>query len=152
MTGPINRNRPTGLYKLFDGNGVLLYVGIGFVPERRWASHARTKPWWRSVASKHVEWHPNRGLARAAEREAIQTLKPLHNISEMPSGSPPTKEAMAARRAAEASKARWRVVEERVVARWNRGRTPAQIAHYEKITTMQVRKILQSRGISRTIR
>ncbi len=40
--------------------------------------------WWSSVARATVEWHPNRTVAMAAEREAIKTEKPLHNDKATP--------------------------------------------------------------------
>jgi predicted GIY-YIG superfamily endonuclease len=53
-------DEPTALYRLFDTDGVLLYVGITRDTEKRWRQHALKKPWWPQVAERTVEWHPTR--------------------------------------------------------------------------------------------
>ncbi|WP_256257106.1 GIY-YIG nuclease family protein [Streptomyces sp. MUSC 14] len=63
----------TALYRLYDGDGSLLYIGITHDPEARWVSHAATKPWWPAVETKSLEWHDTRGAAEAAEARAIAT-------------------------------------------------------------------------------
>lgn len=68
----------TALYRLYDADGRLLYVGIAQDPEKRWSQHSRTKraTWWPLVARKTVEWFPNREAADAAETIAINNEKP----------------------------------------------------------------------------
>jgi hypothetical protein len=70
----------TSLYRLYDANGQLLYVGVtdGPVPDRL-AAHRRTV-WWAQVDSFAVDHHPTRQKALDAERLAIRTEQPLHNI------------------------------------------------------------------------
>lgn len=70
----------TALYRFFDGNGVLLYVGITDDTARRWSAHRTQKPWWRDVARKTVEWYGDRESAERAERIAIGRERPLYNI------------------------------------------------------------------------
>lgn len=77
-------DRPTALYRLFSKDGALLYVGVTIDIDQRWASHERSKPWWPQVEERRVEWYANRPLALAAELNAIQTERPLHNISGTP--------------------------------------------------------------------
>lgn len=72
---------PTALYRLFDADGALLYVGIGHTPEVRWKQHARTKDWWHLVAEKTTSWYDTRILATNAETNAIRTEKPRFNIT-----------------------------------------------------------------------
>ncbi|MEU3282892.1 type II toxin-antitoxin system Phd/YefM family antitoxin [Streptomyces antibioticus] len=71
----------TALYRLFDANGALLYVGISTQPDTRWTQHASDKPWWPLVQCRKVEWHPDRTAAEAAEREAVRTEEPLYNTA-----------------------------------------------------------------------
>lgn len=76
---PIDFSRRTALYRLFDAQGVLLYVGIAFDPEARWKDHVR-KPWWPLVATKTVEWHETRLLALDAEADIVVSERPLYNV------------------------------------------------------------------------
>lgn len=84
----IDFTRRTALYRLFDKEGRLLYVGVAFDPDERWKDHATFKPWWPLAINKVVEWHASRTLALQAEADAIRTEKPLHNIkgSDLPRG------------------------------------------------------------------
>ncbi|MDX3183512.1 GIY-YIG nuclease family protein [Streptomyces sp. ME02-7008A-1] len=84
MTGPIDPRRLTTLYRLFDGDDQLLYVGTSVDPQNRWEQHAREKLWWSAVARATVEWHPDRTSAMAAERAAIKAEEPLHNDKATP--------------------------------------------------------------------
>ena len=70
----------TALYRLFDAEGVLLYVGITVHVEQRWIEHERAKPWWPLVTEKRVDWFESRTLALAAELQAIKTEHPVHNV------------------------------------------------------------------------
>lgn len=70
----------TALYRFYDPDEKLLYVGITRNPPSRFRDHESQKIWWRQIARIDVEWHPNRQDALDAEREAIRTEKPLHNI------------------------------------------------------------------------
>lgn len=71
----------TALYRLFDAEGRLLYIGISANPERRWTRHAGQKKWWNAVAKKEVEWHNTRADAEAAETSAIANEQPRHNVT-----------------------------------------------------------------------
>lgn len=69
----------TALYRLFDGDGDLLYIGIANDPQQRWERHRQIKDWWPQVARKTVEWHATRLEAAAAEEAAIQHERPRYN-------------------------------------------------------------------------
>lgn len=69
----------TALYRLFDGTGSLLYVGITNDPETRWSYHARQKEWWPQVHERTVDWKATRTEAEAAEAEAIGRENPRWN-------------------------------------------------------------------------
>ncbi|MFI8206844.1 MULTISPECIES: GIY-YIG nuclease family protein [unclassified Streptomyces] len=77
-------DHPTALYRFFDADGALLYVGITYDTEQRFASHRNSSPWWRDVASESIEWHDTRTLALAAESKAIKAERPRHNVSGSP--------------------------------------------------------------------
>lgn len=78
-TAQTDYNRRTALYRFYDREGRLLYLGVAYNPEERWRSHADTAPWWRDAASRTVDWHETRGDALQAERDAIVTEGPLYN-------------------------------------------------------------------------
>jgi hypothetical protein len=82
MTGPSDslRTKPTTLYRFFDAESVLLYIGITARGLARWHQHADDKPWWPQVASCTTEHFPSRAEAYAAEREAIRTERPRYNV------------------------------------------------------------------------
>lgn len=67
------------LYRLYDGGGALLYVGITSNWAKRMRDHASGKIWWSEVASRTFEEHPDRTAALAAERFAIGTEEPRYN-------------------------------------------------------------------------
>lgn len=79
MTGKINPQRATAVYRLHDSEGQLLYVGSTADAQSRWEQHARERVWWSAVSTASVEWHPSRAEALAAERRAIREESPLHN-------------------------------------------------------------------------
>ncbi len=79
MTFPV-ADIPQSLYRFYDTNGRLLYIGITMDLGGRWGSHNRDKPWWRSVARATIEHHPNREAVLAAERAAIIAEKPAYNV------------------------------------------------------------------------
>lgn len=77
----IDYSRRTALYRLFDSEGRLLYVGITFNPRNRWAGHSATKSWWKQVVRREVEWHETRRAAESAEATAILAERPLYNVA-----------------------------------------------------------------------
>lgn len=74
----------TALYRLFDADEVLLYVGISKRFGQRWEQHARMQPWWPAVTSQTVRWYPSRGDAEQAEKVAIHDERPIHNRRDSP--------------------------------------------------------------------
>lgn len=71
---------PTLLYRLFDTDDHLLYIGITCNPPQRWERHRSTKSWWKRVVRKEMTAYPDRSAALTAEAEAIRTERPVHNI------------------------------------------------------------------------
>lgn len=72
------------VYRIYDGNGSLLYVGMGRNPMNRWASHAAQHDWWAQARTFRVEWYATRKEAADAERKAIRTESPARNIHGTP--------------------------------------------------------------------
>ena len=68
------------LYRLFDDAGDLLYVGITNRWSRRSGEHSRTKSWWPLVARVEEHSFPDRASVEAAEKEAIRSENPRHNV------------------------------------------------------------------------
>lgn len=71
--------KPTSLYRFFDDQGRLLYVGITERGAMRWGEHRKDKHWWDDVASSTIEHFATRSRAEAAEKSAIQAERPLYN-------------------------------------------------------------------------
>lgn len=75
-------DEPTALYRYFDADDVLLYVGISNDPDFRWSAHRHEKrpdSWPKRVSRRTDEWHESRSLALTAEEVAIKSEKPLYN-------------------------------------------------------------------------
>lgn len=68
------------LYRLRDADGALLYVGITSNLDKRFSEHRSIQRWWPDVADADVAFYPDRPSLEAAEREAINTESPRHNI------------------------------------------------------------------------
>lgn len=67
------------LYRWFDWDDRLLYVGITRDMAARQESHAKASSWGRFAARCVVERYPNRECVEYAEREAIQAERPFFN-------------------------------------------------------------------------
>lgn len=79
-----NIEMPVCVYRFFDADDRLLYVGITDDPKGRWKAHAK-REWWHQVARHAITWHDTRADALAAEAAAIASEGPLHNVAGMPS-------------------------------------------------------------------
>ncbi|MFF3654959.1 GIY-YIG nuclease family protein [Streptomyces olivochromogenes] len=62
-------DRPAAVYRLWTGDGALLYVGSSYDPEERCKQH-RPRPWWPGVTRRTDEWYDTR----------IAREDPLHNV------------------------------------------------------------------------
>ena len=67
------------VYRCFDGDDRLLYVGVSGGPEQRLKDHARKSPWFGDVARVAVTPLMPRRAALDAEYEAIRSERPVHN-------------------------------------------------------------------------
>lgn len=75
---------PTVVYRMYDADDRLLYVGVTCNTANRWQAHRRNSAWWKAVARKELTTYPDRSAALTAEREAIRAEKPVHNVSGHP--------------------------------------------------------------------
>lgn len=76
----IHPQGPTALYRLYDVDGHLLYVGISNDPEARWRSHLYGIAQWPARAVRRTdEWFASRAEAEAAEYAAIKIEEPIFN-------------------------------------------------------------------------
>lgn len=81
MPAPPHQGR-TALYRFYDADGQLLYVGISHDPETRWRDgHKLSSVTRRDVARREEEWFDTRTEAAAAEVAAIKREKPRDNIA-----------------------------------------------------------------------
>lgn len=67
------------LYRHFDEEGALLYVGISLSALNRLVAHIDDSAWYWSIAKVTIEVLPTREAAEEAERQAIRTERPLFN-------------------------------------------------------------------------
>ena len=70
----------THLYRHFDKNGALLYVGISLSALNRLGQHCDHSAWYNSISRVEIETFEARELALEAEAKAIFNEKPKHNI------------------------------------------------------------------------
>jgi predicted GIY-YIG superfamily endonuclease len=70
----------TYLYRHFDKDGQLLYVGISLSAMTRISQHRESSPWFDLINNITLEKFASRKAALRAETDAIQIEKPLYNI------------------------------------------------------------------------
>lgn len=75
---------PSAVYRHFDAEGQLLYIGCSTNPGARHQTHRCTSHWALKVATISVQWFENRAAAMEAEAAAISAEAPLHNIQHHP--------------------------------------------------------------------
>jgi hypothetical protein len=77
--GPATQRR-CALYRHFDDQDVLLYVGITeSLGDRTNSGHARTSDWVQFAVRAEAEWLDSRDLASSAERDAVRDERPVFN-------------------------------------------------------------------------
>jgi hypothetical protein len=69
----------TTVYRFYDKEGELLYVGISREIGARFDGHRFTQAWWKDVVRAEFEHFLDRVSAAQREKELIQTLRPKHN-------------------------------------------------------------------------
>lgn len=76
--------RPASVYKYFDANSLLLYVGMTGRGQQRQAEHNATKEWWKFVSHQEVEHFTRRADAETRERALIRLHRPPFNVAHNP--------------------------------------------------------------------
>lgn len=74
----------TSVYRYYDRNNLLLYVGITSRGIARNFEHNATKAWWQFVDQQRVDHYSTRDAARAAERQLIRQYRPPFNVQHNP--------------------------------------------------------------------
>ena len=101
-TAETNRERrwrePAAVYRLWDADGNLLYIGSAFEPDVRCKEHQK-KAWWPEVARRTEEWHSNRGTAYIEELKAIAVERSKYNVMGTPGYRTPQTDAIRRRNA-----------------------------------------------------
>ena len=70
----------TALYRHFDKDKNLLYVGISYNAFARLAQHEFSSTWAGLSVRMEIEYFDTRAIAMNAERMAIINEKPIHNL------------------------------------------------------------------------
>ena len=70
----------TALYRHFNKDNELLYVGISLNALNRLAQHKDHSHWFNNITNVQIEQFETRELALKAEREAVLKENPKHNI------------------------------------------------------------------------
>lgn len=68
------------LYRFWNSDGDLLYVGRTVNFAQRWSKHQGATSWWLEIAQITIEHFADADFLDAAEFKAIQTENPRHNI------------------------------------------------------------------------
>jgi predicted GIY-YIG superfamily endonuclease len=79
--GERKKAKRTALYRHFDEQGELLYVGVSLHVIRRLIEH-RASEWSQDIARIEIEYHPSRKAALKAETAAIAKERPKFNVAQ----------------------------------------------------------------------
>lgn len=71
----------TAVYRFFDANDELLYLGVTHDIQQRWGTHERIQPWWLDVARREFVWYDTRAEAEQIEVAATAVEKPRYDRS-----------------------------------------------------------------------
>lgn len=76
-------NRRTAVYRLYNEDAILLYVGYTYDTDQRWKDHTRKQWWWDQVDEMQtlLHWYANVADAAAVEALAILTECPKYNVT-----------------------------------------------------------------------
>jgi excinuclease UvrABC nuclease subunit len=76
------------LYRHFDEDDVLLYIGVADNLALRLSTHERESLWRMFAVRAEVEWLPDRTTALKAEQALIKELQPIFNTVHADKGRP----------------------------------------------------------------
>ena len=69
------------LYRMFNRDSSLLYVGISMSFGKRLRQHKKEKDWYQEITHITLQHFPTRDDAAVAETKAIKSEKPIHNVT-----------------------------------------------------------------------
>ncbi len=69
----------TAVYRHYDADDVLLYVGMSSDPAKRFQQHKSVSQWAGDVVRTEIDWYETRNEAFTAEGQNIRALNPAHN-------------------------------------------------------------------------
>lgn len=75
---------PTSVYRYYDKNKILIYVGITSTGITRNRQHNFDKAWWKFVASQEIDHYSSRDAARVNEINLINRFRPPFNRQHNP--------------------------------------------------------------------
>lgn len=79
-----SETRPPGMascvYRIYDRNHVLLYVGMSVNPRGRFRAHSMDKDWWKDTHHCSLTWYPDLRTTELAEHIGIYEGAPIHNL------------------------------------------------------------------------
>jgi len=75
-----DENSSCSLYRHFDKDGKLLYVGVSLNVVNRLAQHKNASKWYSEIAKIDIEQFATREAALEAEKNAVIKENPIHNI------------------------------------------------------------------------
>ena len=83
----------TYLYKMYNNDDQLLYVGITNNVDQRFTAHASTKSWWKDVDNINLKIYQDRESAILSERMTIISEHPKYNelVTKKPYAASPEK-------------------------------------------------------------
>jgi predicted GIY-YIG superfamily endonuclease len=82
VPAPRNRDAPCAVYRCYDAEEQLLYVGISADLRERFRQHnGHGAHWIPFMVRVDLTWHPDRETAADVERSLIDGLRPLFNKS-----------------------------------------------------------------------
>jgi predicted GIY-YIG superfamily endonuclease len=79
--GSVDFDRGHVLYRMYDKDSYLLYVGISAYLSTRLGAHQASKDWWFEVSTITLEHYIDRNSALQAERDAIAHEHPRENVA-----------------------------------------------------------------------
>ncbi|WP_155054554.1 GIY-YIG nuclease family protein [Streptomyces blattellae] len=141
----------TALYRLYDTDGELLYIGVTGNIATRWSAHASDKEWWPQVARRELTWFASRDEALAEEQRAIWNERPRHNRQHaFPKVSAEAARVFAGFKQAKEEEAElWPLVRARAIEDMRAGATVSQLAEWTGRSRETFRRIARAEGIER---
>lgn len=69
----------TAVYRHYDADGALLYVGLSRNPLKRWGQHKALALWFYDISRIEIQWFDSREEASDAEIRAVKSERPIFN-------------------------------------------------------------------------